>query len=39
MKARIDNPKVKDVKAEEILDNSIVKELDESGIVKSLGLK
>ena len=34
-----DNPKVKDVKAEEILDDSIVKELDESGFVKSLGLK
>jgi len=34
-----DNPKVKDVKAEEILDDSIVKELDESGYVKSLGLK
>jgi hypothetical protein len=39
MKTRIDNPKVKDVKAVEILDDSIVKELDESGIVKSLGLK
>jgi len=34
-----DNPKVKEVKAEEILDDSIVKELDESGFVKSLGLK
>ena len=34
-----DNPKVKDVKAEEILDDSIVRELDESGFVKSLGLK
>jgi len=34
-----DNPKVKDVKAEEILDDSIVKELDESGFVKSVGLK
>jgi ABC-type nitrate/sulfonate/bicarbonate transport system substrate-binding protein len=34
-----DNPKVKDVKAEDILDDSIVKELDESGFVKSLGLR
>jgi NitT/TauT family transport system substrate-binding protein len=34
-----DNPKVKDVKAEEILDDSIIKELDDSGFVKSLGLK
>lgn len=34
-----DNPKVKDVKAEEILDDSIMRELDESGFVKSLGLK
>jgi hypothetical protein len=34
-----DNPKVKEVKAEELLDDSIVKELDESGFVKSLGLK
>ncbi len=34
-----DNPKVKDVKVEEILDDSIVKELDESGFVRSLGLK
>ena len=34
-----DNPKVKDVKPEEILDDSIVKELDDSGFVKSLGLK
>lgn len=34
-----DNPKVKDVKAQEILDDSIVKELDESGFVKNLGLK
>ena len=34
-----DNPKVKDVKTEEILDDSIVKELDESGFVKNLGLK
>jgi len=34
-----DNPKVKDVKAEEILDDSIMRELDESGFVKSVGLK
>lgn len=34
-----DNPKVKDVKAEEILDDSIMRELDESGFVKGLGLK
>jgi ABC-type nitrate/sulfonate/bicarbonate transport system substrate-binding protein len=34
-----DNPKVKDIRPEEILDDSIVKELDESGFVKSLGLK
>jgi ABC-type nitrate/sulfonate/bicarbonate transport system substrate-binding protein len=34
-----DNPKVKDVKAKEILDASIMRELDESGFVKSLGLK
>jgi len=34
-----DNPKVKNIKVEEIRDDSIVKELDESGFVKSLGLK
>ncbi len=34
-----DNPKVRDVKAEEILDDSIMKELDDSGFIKSLGLK
>lgn len=34
-----DNPKVKEVKAEDILDESIVRELDENGFVKSLGLK
>jgi ABC-type nitrate/sulfonate/bicarbonate transport system substrate-binding protein len=34
-----DNPKVRDVKAEEILDDSIIRELDESGFIKSLGLK
>lgn len=34
-----DNPKVKDVKAEEILDDSIVKELDESSFIRRLGLK
>jgi len=34
-----DNPKVKDVKAEEILDDSIMKELDDSGFVKAVGLK
>jgi ABC-type nitrate/sulfonate/bicarbonate transport system substrate-binding protein len=34
-----DNPKVHDVKAEEILDDSIMKELDESGFIKRLGLK
>jgi ABC-type nitrate/sulfonate/bicarbonate transport system substrate-binding protein len=34
-----DNPKVRDVKAEEILDDNIVKELDESGFIKNLGLK
>lgn len=34
-----DNPKVKDVKPEEILDDSIVKELDDSGFVKNLVLK
>ena len=34
-----DNPRVRDVKTEEILDDSIVRELDESGFIKSLGLK
>ena len=34
-----DNPKVKEVKTEEILDDSVMKELDDSGFVKSLGLK
>jgi hypothetical protein len=34
-----DNPKVRDVKAEEILDDSIMKELDDSGFIKSLGLR
>ncbi|MGH7796071.1 MAG: ABC transporter substrate-binding protein [Candidatus Binatia bacterium] len=33
-----DNPKVRDVKAEEILDDSVMRELDESGFIKSLGL-
>lgn len=34
-----DNPKVREVKAEEILDDGVVKELDQSGFIKSLGLK
>jgi len=34
-----DNPKVKDVKGEEILDDSIVRELYKSGFVKNLRLK
>ena len=34
-----DNPKVRDDKAEDILDDSVVRELDDSGFVKSLGLK
>ncbi|HEX9787361.1 MAG TPA: hypothetical protein VGB09_05005, partial [Candidatus Binatia bacterium] len=34
-----DNPKVRDVKAEEVLDDSIMRELDESGFIRSLGLK
>jgi hypothetical protein len=34
-----DNPKVRDVKSEEILDDSIMKELDDSGFIKSLGLR
>jgi hypothetical protein len=34
-----DNPKVHDVKTEEILDDSIMKELDESGFIKRLKLK
>jgi len=33
-----DNPKVKDVIAAEILDDSIMRELDESGFVQYLGL-
>ena len=32
-----DNPKVKEVKTEEILDDSVMKELDDSGFVKILG--
>jgi hypothetical protein len=34
-----DNPKVRDVKAEEILDDGIIRELDESVFIKGLGLK
>ena len=34
-----DNPKVRDVKAEEILDDGVIRELDESGFIRSLGLK
>ena len=34
-----DNPKVKKVKAEGLLDDIIVVELDDSGFVKSPGLK
>jgi ABC-type nitrate/sulfonate/bicarbonate transport system substrate-binding protein len=34
-----DNPKVRDLRIEEVLDDSIIRELDESGFVKSLGLK
>ncbi len=34
-----DNPKVSEVRAEDILDDSVIKELDESGFIKSLGLK
>lgn len=34
-----DNPKIRDVRIEEVLDDSIIRELDESGFVKSLGLK
>ena len=34
-----DNPKVPDVKVEEILDDSIIRELDQSGFIKSLGLR
>ena len=33
-----DNPKVKGIKAEEISDESAMRELDESGFVKSFGL-
>jgi len=32
-----DNRKIRDVRIEEVLDDSIVRELDESGLVKSLG--
>jgi NitT/TauT family transport system substrate-binding protein len=34
-----DNPKVRDVKVEEILDDSIIRDLDETGFIRSLGLK
>ena len=34
-----DNPKVRDVKAEGILDDGVIRELDESGFIRSLGLK
>lgn len=34
-----DNPKVASVKPEDILDDGIIRELDESGFIKSLGLK
>ena len=34
-----DNPKVRDVKAEEILDDGVIGELDENGFIKWLGLK
>ncbi len=33
-----DNPRVRDVKIEEILDDSILRELDDTGFIKSLGL-
>ena len=34
-----ENPRVKGIKEEEILDNSIIRELDESGFIRALGLK
>jgi hypothetical protein len=34
-----DNPKVRDVKAERILDDSVIRELSESGFIKGLRLK
>jgi len=34
-----DNPRVRDLKGEEILDDSVVQQLDESGFIKNLGLK
>ena len=34
-----DNPKVRDVKAAEILDDGVIGELDESVLIKWLGLK
>lgn len=34
-----DNPKIRDIKVEEVLDDTIVRELDESGFIKGLGLK
>jgi hypothetical protein len=34
-----DNPKVRGLKVEEILDDSIIRELDESGFIRSLGPK
>ena len=33
------NPRVKEVKTDEILDDRVMKELDESGFVKNLGMK
>lgn len=33
------NPRVKEIKLEEVLDDSIIRELDESGFIKSIGLK
>jgi len=34
-----DNPKVRNIKFEEILDDNIIRELDESGFIKGVGLK
>jgi ABC-type nitrate/sulfonate/bicarbonate transport system substrate-binding protein len=34
-----DNPKVRDVKAEDLLDDSIMKELEKSGFIRTLGLR
>jgi hypothetical protein len=34
-----DNPKVGDNKVDEVLDDSIIRHLDESGLIKGLGLK